>query len=364
MKSKNFAKYTSLFFVAIMLTAPVLADPRRNMMPYNAQINAEGTMTLKAMWANQNTSVSFNIEANFTALVPMNVPRGAHDDVDFHGNAVVYQNTTIKFDGLLTVENINFWARFATAKPVDLDIEDGMYSAVGKLDIVISDFTPSPLQITWVMMKGSITNYGESKAYGRLTAQAKISQNNNWTMANGFFTVTPLAATTTALQNHTISCYVVTLANATTTEINVDGNALYIEGEWNVYNRTCTVIAVDHAQLTVTTSITQIANKAHGELTVTLQPANFTLQIVGIETIEGTVDFFHYKFANPTEHAIPMGDFNKDRVVNMEDITKMALAYGQKLGMANFNFDLDLNADFEINLVDLVTVAKEFGSEY
>jgi hypothetical protein len=59
-----------------------------------------------------------------------------------------------------------------------------------------------------------------------------------------------------------------------------------------------------------------------------------------------------------------MGDFNKDRVVNMEDITKMALAYGQKLGMANFNFDLDLNADFEINLFDLVTVAKEFGSEY
>ncbi|HEY4674780.1 MAG TPA: hypothetical protein VIH48_01855 [Candidatus Bathyarchaeia archaeon] len=363
MKTKNFAKYATLLFTAIILTMPTLVDARRNMMPYNAQINATGTMTLTAMTANQNTSVTISIETNFTALVPMNVPRGTYDDVDFHGAAVVYQGATIKFDGLLTVENINFWAKFAISKPADLDIEDGLYSAVGQLDIVISDFTPAPSQITWVMMKGAITSYGESKAYGRFTAQAKISQNNNWTMANGFFTVTPPPAIT-AVQNRTCSYYVVTLANATTVEINVDGNALYIEGEWNVYNRTCTVTAIDSTQLTITTSITQITKRAHGELTVTLQPAVFTLKIDGIETIGGTVDFFHYKFAHPTERGIPMGDFNKDRVINMVDITRMAMAYGRKLGAADFDFDLDLNADFEVNLIDLATLAKEFENEY
>jgi hypothetical protein len=169
----------------------------------------------------------------------------------------------------------------------------------------------------------------------------------------------------------------VTLANATKTEIDYDNKALYIEGLWNVYNRTVTVTVVDHAEYTTVINIRPIKEGVPGQFNVTLTPqpstiaeekwknrGNFTLQIQGIDTIKGDVIFFQAKFADPSEPGIPRSDFNQDHVVNILDIGQIAKAFGTKLGTPRYEPDFDANSDYVIDIYDIVSAAQEFGQEY
>jgi len=371
MNRKKVAKYTA-FFVAMfaLLATPVNAPPFLKARP--AQITAEGAMTLNDI---SEEPVNLTINANFTSIVPNTVSSGEHDNVEFHGFAIVPdERAIIKFEGLLVVGGPNFWVKFGVEKPTDPEIPEGRYSANGKLNITISEITLPPPEITWVLMKGKVTKYDEKDAFGGLMAHAKISENNNWTKVNCAFTLQPPPKESEMPKNFSCSFFVVTLANATKTELDYDGSDLYIEGLWNVYNRTITVTVFDTTEMNVSVTIRQIVEEANGNLSVSLtsEPSpipwriqgNFTLKIQGIDMIIGDVIFYHVKMARPFERGIPVSDFNEDRIVDIQDIAQTAKVYGTKSGSAKYKFDLDLNSDFEINIIDLATVAKEFGQEY
>jgi len=359
MNRKKFAKYTGLFVATLMLLAiSVNASFAR---AYPAQITAEGTTTLRGFKGQPD--VDLTIKTNFTSMVPSNVPPDSYDNVEFRGFAIVPRQEIIKFEGLLTVKGYNFWVKFVAEKPTDQNITEGMYSAKGELTITISEITLPPLEITWVLMRGRITKYGENDAFGGLMAHAKISEINNWTRAHGFFTLQPPPIKTMPM-NFSVSYFVVILANATKTEVNYNDKALYIEGDWNVYNRTCTVTVIDTTEVTVTISIKEIVKGAYGQLSATLEPSEFTLEITGMDTISGEVTFYHFKFARPSERGIPRSDFNRDRLVNILDIIRVAKAYGARHGLPNYDFDLDINFDFIINILDLAAAAQEFGGDY
>jgi hypothetical protein len=51
-------------------------------------------------------------------------------------------------------------------------------------------------------------------------------------------------------------------------------------------------------------------------------------------------------------------------MVNILDIHQVARAFGAKLGMTKYDPDADSNSDFAINILDVFTVAKEYGQEY
>lgn len=333
---------------------------------YTALITAKGEMKLKGMRVQGD--ITFDFKANFSALVPSIISPGDYTNVGFHGFAAVTKQAIIKFEGLLTVNGTNFWVKFAAYKPDDPNIPEGTYSAEGTLSATIWEYTPPPLQISWVMMKGKITKYGEDNAFGGLMVHAKISESDGWTKAHGFFTLQQLP-TEAKHTNFSISCYYLTLVNATKTEVNIDGKALYIEGYWNIWNRTVSVTVADSTEITVTFVFKLIQEGVSGNLSATLEPSNFTLQIDGMKEISGEVAFYHFRFAKPDNYfnrtiGIPRGDFNRDGRVNIHDIMRVAKAFNAKFGTPAYDFDFDVNGDFIINIFDLTAIAQEYGQEY
>jgi hypothetical protein len=234
------------------------------------------------------------------------------------------------------------------------------------LEISISEDVPPPPEVTWVLMKGRVEKFNDADAFGSLIAHAKKGGDNEWTKVHGVFSLEPPPLPEEKLTPGTYShdFYVVTLAEATNTELNNGDDDLYIEGNWNVHKRTVTITVVDSTEKTFTVKIEPVAEGKTGHLSATFEPSEFTLQVEGFGDITGQVVFFHAKHARLFEPGLPRGDFNKDRRVNIEDIVRMAKAYRAKLGEPGYDFDLDVNPDFEINILDLTVAAKEFGQEY
>jgi hypothetical protein len=54
---------------------------------------------------------------------------------------------------------------------------------------------------------------------------------------------------------------------------------------------------------------------------------------------------------------IEMEDFNGDKKVDIQDLAHVAHAYGSKPGFKGFDFDMDFDNNFEIDVGDLATVA-------
>jgi len=374
MKMEKIPKSLAALAVVLLL---VLTTPANALFPraYTALITAKGSMSLKSLETKED--FQFDVELSFSALVPNSVPPDNYENVEFHGLATVTRHGVINFGGILKVNGINFWVKFAIEKPEDPNIPEGIYSAQGDLSATISEFSPPPQQIRWVLMKGKITKYGENEAFGGIMVHAKISEENNWTKANGFFTLKNLSSllpTKTIPINFSISCYYFTLINTTKTEINTDGKALYIEGYWNIWNRTVSGIFADTTEATITFDSKLIYEGSFGILSVTLstnslEPSSFKLQIEEMEDITGEVLFYHFRFANPDSHfnrmiGIPRGDFNHDGIVNILDIMKVAKAFNAKFGMEKYDFDLDINGDFVVNIIDLTAIAQEYGQQY
>jgi hypothetical protein len=377
MKIRKIAVYTAIATVLVLLAVPVNA---RFPNAYLAQIHAEGTLTLFGMTvgevgeppavpdlalANAGEGIDLPVVVDFVATVPRIIQVGDYD-AEFHGFAGV--RDVIKFNGILKVElegrSINFWVQFSCAKPEE--ISEGPYSANGMLEISISEDVPPPPEVAWVLMKGRVEKFNEADAFGSLIAHAKKGGDIEWTEVSGVFSLKPPPLPEEKLTPGTYShdFYVVTLAEATNTELNNGEDDLYIEGNWNVHKRTVTITIVDSTEKTFTVKIEPVAEGKSGHLSATFEPSAFTLHIDDFGDITGEVVFFHAKHARPFEPGLPRGDFNRDRRVNIEDIVRMAKAYRAKLGEPGYDFDLDVNPDFEINILDLTVAAKEFGQEY
>jgi hypothetical protein len=351
MNHKNMTKFAALFTaVTVILAVPAYAQFAK---AFPAQITAAGTLTLNGLGSKH---YDLPVSTTFNAIVPEIISEGAYA-AEFRGFASVSNRGPIKLDGLLQANGINFWVKFDVEKPTDPEIPVGRFSADGQLQITISKITTPPPDVTWVLMKGRITEFGENDAFGSIIASAKI---NEWTRVQGAFTLRPPAAEVAAVRNYSCSFYVVTLANATNTELNNGEYDLVIEGLWNVYNVTCSATVVDSTEVSITKSIEQIVEGASGTLKASFAPSMFTLQIEGLDLISGDVVFFHVM----SGRGIPRADFNGDRAVNILDIMRMAKAFRAQLGMPNYDFDLDVNSDFIINIKDITVAAQEFGQEY
>jgi len=57
-------------------------------------------------------------------------------------------------------------------------------------------------------------------------------------------------------------------------------------------------------------------------------------------------------------------DINHDRIINILDISVVAMAFGSKLGDEKWNLIADLNDDDVVDVLDISIVAKDFGKTY
>jgi len=337
-------KLIGLMLSLLVLGLSTMAGNALHRNVYPATITAEGTMTLKPL------NVTFPVKANFTSLVPNATAPGSYE-ATFHGRAIVFGGPIIKFDGVLNVSGNIFWVKFGIGKPEGVELNPGLYRANGTLSLDVEEIPPEQLQVTWFLMKGRITSYGGEQAFGGIIAHARMRPlMEQWANVHGLFALQePLGGNR--------SFHVFRLVNVS--EIGYEGNGLSITGLWNVYN-----VTITHYDDEFNLNIKIIVENGSGRLDANLDQWNFTLGIDKMKQIDGVIIFYHLAFRKLFERGIPLGDFNSDGKVNMVDVGRVAKAYGAMLGRPQYDFDLDVNFNFAIDMRDVATVARDFGQEY
>lgn len=220
---------------------------------------------------------------------------------------------------------------------------------------------------TWVVMHGTITEYGGSPvAYGWCGAYAKVGE---WAKVHAFWVPTmifqPPCWNSTPSINFTYSFYIAKLVNASMVELNyTEVIDFYISGIWDVYN----VTFAYSGDWNFTWTMELMLDDANGQLSVTGNWTDFTIAITDIELISGKVVFHRVKPMKP----IPMGDIwgpnrKPDCKVNIFDLVHAAKAYGSTPGnpwIPNYDFSFDFNFDYKIDIIDLTTIAVNIGESY
>lgn len=127
--------------------------------------------------------------------------------------------------------------------------------------------------------------------------------------------------------------------------------------------------------VTVYYNITSIAEKTVKNLTAgTATTLTFTWSTFPIlkgayrissmaTTVPGEINTIDNTYYDDYVYETIKGDVNGDFIVNINDLFKLAKAFGATLGHPNWNANCDLNDDGQIRINDLFAAAKNFGKE-
>lgn len=221
---------------------------------------------------------------------------------------------------------------------------------------VIAQVTVIPV---WVMIYGRVKYFGLEYANGWCSVYAKVEE---W--ARAFVAWAPVKGVQIP---EIINFYAAELNETLLVKLNYNGANLYIEGFWNVYNVTY-IFEPGTTPGNYTLDIELLVDRGYGTLAVIDNWEAFNVSIRGLDVVSGEV--IHY--AMRPEVAIPIGDVSSssmgdaDRKIDIWDLVHTAKAYGQRPGI-NFNFDMfsmDFNFDFQIDIIDLGTIAVNIGESY
>jgi hypothetical protein len=96
--------------------------------------------------------------------------------------------------------------------------------------------------------------------------------------------------------------------------------------------------------------------------TTTLGYGNYTVQIF-MPPIPYQIDTTNNNFTTTAAVTIP-GDLNGDFQVNLQDLVILAKAYGSTPGAPNWNPNADIKGDGIVDLADLVILAQHYGQHF
>ena len=215
---------------------------------------------------------------------------------------------------------------------------------------------------TWVRMRGFITHWGSTEVFGWIGAVAGMVNNNGtyyeWAKAHAVWSedIFGLNCTEPRLENFTFTCYGASLIS--TTDVSLEGTLFTILGYWDVVQITTNVTVVTDENGYITDiswdyTIEKIVENATGELQASLSPPTVELNIAGIDTLSGTVQFLNIMY-----HKIKICNIaGDDKVVNIVDLVHVAQRYNSVPGLWNYDHTIDVNFDNIIDIGDLTTIA-------
>jgi hypothetical protein len=319
---------------------------------YVASVSLKGDMVLK--FYNETYSAP-DVEKNFTAIVPSKISPGEYN-ATFEGIAWI-DDDSVRFFGNIMTQNGTITAEFSVPNAWP-EIPTGKCGAAGTLTITLSGPSPPPPPpFQWVQVVGPVTQYGLNASRGWLNAHAKISPEENVTMAHVFWMPKP-RLDVIATGNFTYSFYHAKLINTTMVALNYSGNDFYVSGLWTVYNVTFTYHDYQGEE-EYQEDILYVVQNRTGELKVYGKWTNFTVSIDGFDDVKGLV--MHYV---THARACLNGDINGDGKVDIYDLVHVARFIGCTPKTPTDLQEIervDMNSDTHVNIYDLVTVATEIG---
>jgi len=214
-----------------------------------------------------------------------------------------------------------------------------------------------PIESTWVMMQGRVEMYGAEPAFGWCGVYAEVKE---W--AQVFMAWMPWGGPQIP---EICNFYAARLVNTTLVELDYDGADLYIEGLWDVYNVTF-IYEPGETPGNYTLIIDLLVDHGGGTLSVTGNWTDFIVAITGIEEVAGTVTHYCVK----SGESIPIGDVSSinpgipDNTIDIFDLVHTARAYESTPGIEGYDFSIDFNFDFTVDIYDLTTIAVNIGESY
>ncbi|UCH32427.1 MAG: hypothetical protein JSV05_03345 [Candidatus Bathyarchaeota archaeon] len=234
--------------------------------------------------------------------------------------------------------------------------------AIGNFIPAIAQAEDVSIQKTWVRMRGRITQWGASPAFGWICAHAKLVNvtdiSREWAAARAIWTQhQPMVSTHPPTENFTISFFITKLIDTTLVELNYSGYDFYISGLWNVYNVTFAYYVDGSGNLLgFSMTLEALIIQGEGELCVLNDWHDFQLRIDGIDLLSGDVIMYAVG-----QWEIKICDVNGDGVgdgkVDIHDLVRVARRYGSMPGLGSYDIEMDFNFDFRIDIGDLTTLA-------
>lgn len=236
--------------------------------------------------------------------------------------------------------------------------------AIGSLGLVSFAGADMQMDRTWVRGNGIIQQWGETPVFGWLNVRAYVADVNGthheWAQAHAMWSNEPcrLNCSTPPTENFTFSFYNARLTNATTIDLANPAYVLFIAGSWTVVKVTMEIYVNEYGEpINITKTLEFVLNDAYGELHVfpPLQPhapSLFELNIDGINSLSGFMRFMMMRHME-----MRMCDVNDDGKVDIRELVRAAKRYRAAPGMLNYDFEMDFNFDFQIDIGDLTTIA-------
>ncbi len=224
---------------------------------------------------------------------------------------------------------------------------------------------------TWVRMRGWATDWGGVPVFGWIGAHAGMVNRNGtyqeWARVHATWSYDRphLNCTSPRLENFTFTVYSARLISTKDVAL-ADGN-FTVSGLWNVVEITTTITVfpeeiVQLNSIDIHCEITPLATNATGELQVSTNRMLWVLKIDGIDLLRGSVRVivirhWEIKICDVTG---PSGE--PDDKVDIMDLVRVARRYRAVPGLWNYDHDLDLNFNDEIDMGDIITVAANIGA--
>jgi hypothetical protein len=233
--------------------------------------------------------------------------------------------------------------------------------AIGSFGLVLNIANGDTIfQKLWIRSRGFITHWGTTPVFGFLDAQVGIVNKNGtyyeWARVHAIWSSEQRRLNCSGPQpppeNFTFSFCSARMVQLTGLKLNISEGTLDIAGLWNVVNITTTIIMnVKYKPINITRTLTPIVTNATGTLHISDNFTKFVLDINGIDPLGGfcitTIRYIEIKIC----------DTNDDGKVDLIDLVRVAKRYGSKPGMWNYDHYMDFNFNDEIDLGDLTTVA-------
>ncbi len=238
--------------------------------------------------------------------------------------------------------------------------------AIASFSFIALASAETTIEGKWVRMKGMVTHWGSDPVFGWIGVHAGMVNRsgtyNEWARVHATWSYDRphLNCTRPPLENFTFTVYAARLIS--TEDVTLIAGDFTVSGLWNVVEITTTITVVLEAtdlatSIDVHCEITPIVTNATGELDVSVARMIWELEIDGIDLLEGSVRIFVIRNVE-----IKIADVNDDGNVDIIDLVRVARRYRAVPGLWNYEHDLDLNFNDEIDMGDLTTVAANLGA--